>query len=185
MGKTRNTSIATGVDKAYYAIFNETDKTYGEVHELGELISFAITPSENSSSLYAGDRAIITDSALTASGNIVVPALSNEDVCRLYGYQKDEKGAIIYSSKAVRPVVGLVLIQNNYGGVQDTIKLMQCKITLGEKSGSTKTDSLTFSNTTVNFTIQIPEDGNYMSIASSDETGFVAFNPASGFLGRA
>ena len=53
MGKTRNTSIATGVDKAYYAIFNETEKTYGEVHELGELISFAITPSENQSSLYA------------------------------------------------------------------------------------------------------------------------------------
>lgn len=54
MAKTNRTSINTGVDKAYAYIFNEETKTYDTtVIELGEIISFSISPAENSQKLYA------------------------------------------------------------------------------------------------------------------------------------
>lgn len=130
-----------------------------------------------------GDRPIISDTSITITGNLVVPAVSNDNLVKLFGYTKNQKGEIVYKADAVRPVVGLVLIQNNYGGVHDVIKLMQVKLQIGGKEGQTKTDSLQFSNTTLNFDVLIPEDKAYMSVASSDEEGFVEFAPEKGFLG--
>ena len=170
MAKGYEKSISTGVGKCFYAIIDESG-TYGNPKELGDIISFEITPSESTNTFWAGDRAVIVDSAIVVSGNLVVPALKNEVLCDLFGYKKSQDGGVIYDKKVARPNVALLLEQHNYNEVTDYITLYKVRMQLGGKTGNTKTDSVAYGNATLNFDILL--DGNaWMHVASSDEDGF-------------
>ena len=164
-------SIVTGLGKAYYSI--KTEGGYAVPKELGDMISFAINPSENSTKLYAGDRTIAIDSATTISGTIGIPTLTNQVLCDLFGYEQKEDGSIVYSSRAVKPTVCLMLEQHNADGVDDYITLWQVKVNIGGLQGNTKTENVSFQTTEISFEVLPEEDGEWMRVISSDAEGFV------------
>ena len=170
MAKQTLNGINTGLGKIYYSVIKEN--TYQTPVELGDLISFTVNPTENSVDLWAGDRQVVVDSSVAVEGSFVVPAVSNENLATLFGMERGEKDELIYSSKAVRPEVALLIRQNNYGGVCDDITLYRCRLTLAGLSGNTKTDSLTFGQKEFAFKVLLDEDGVYMSVSSSDEVNY-------------
>lgn len=171
MAKQYEKSINTGVGKCYYSIIGEGG-AYEAPKELGDIISFEINPTENSSSFWAGDRQVIVDSSVVVNGNMVIPALKNEVLCDLFGYKMSAEGGIVYDGKAVRPNVALLIEQHNYGGVVDYITLYKCRMQLGGKTGSTKTDSITYGQVTLNFDVLLDSTA-WMHCVSSDEDGYL------------
>lgn len=170
MAKQTLNGINTGLGKIYYSVIKNGD--YQAPVELGDLISFTVTPTENSVELWAGDRQVVIDSAVAVEGSFVVPAVSNENLATLFGMERGQKDELIYSSKAVRPEVALLIRQNNYGGVCDDITLYRCRLTLSGLQGNTKTDSLTFGQKEFAFKCLLDDDGVYMSVSSSDESNY-------------
>lgn len=172
MSKKYEESISTGVGRVYYSIISG-EGTYGTPKLLGDIVSFEVSPSEQSNSFWAGDRQVIVDSSVVVSGNLVVPALTNEVLCDLFGYKMSENGGVIYSDKAARPNVALLIEQHNYNNVTDYITLYKVRMQLGGKTGATKTDSITYGNVTLNYDVLL--DGNcWMHVVSSDEDDYVS-----------
>lgn len=171
MAKKQLNGVSTGLGKIMYSILGADG--YGIPKELGDLISFTVTPSESTTALWAGDRQVIIDSSITATGAFGVPSVSNEDMCALFGYEMGSKGELIYKSNAVKPTVALFIQQNNHSNVVDYISLWECKLQLNTKSGNTKTDSITHGTTEISFEVIMPEDAIWMSVQSSDEDDFV------------
>ena len=174
MAKNTKNGVATGLGKIYYSVLSEG--TYETPVELGDLISFAVNPTENTVDLWAGDTQYIVDSSVAVEGSFVVPAVSNENLATLFGMERGENGELKYSSKAVRPEVALLIRQNNYGGVHDDITLFRCRLTLAGLQGNTKTDSLSFGQKEFGFKCLLDADGVYMTVASSDEDGYNGAN---------
>lgn len=167
----KQSSIVTGLGKAYYSIKSESG--YAVPKELGDMTSFAINPSENSTKLYAGDRTIAIDSATTISGTIGVPNLTDAVLCDLFGYVQKSDGSIVYSSRAVKPTVCLMLEQHNADGVDDYITLWSCKMNIGGLQASTKTENVSFQTKEISFEVLVEDDGEWMRVVSSDAEGFV------------
>lgn len=170
MAKKQLNGVSKGLGKIRYSILGADG--YGIPKELGDLISFTVTPSENTTTLWAGDRQFIFDSSITASGTFAVPAISNTDMCALFGFEMGSKGELIYKSNAVKPTVALFIEQRNSNGVTDYLSLWECKLQLNAKSGNTKTDSIAYGTTEMAFEVIMPEDTIYMSVQSSDEDDF-------------
>ncbi len=172
MSKGYEKSISTGVGKCYYSILGDNGE-YGTPKELADIVSFEVSPSETTNSFWAGDRQVIIDASVVVSGNLVVPALTNEVLCDLFGYKMSQEGGVIYDDKAVRPNVALLIEQHNYNGVTDYITLYKVRMQLGGKTGATKTDSITYGNVTLNYDVLL--DGKaWMHVVSSDEDGYVS-----------
>ena len=169
-----NLAINTGLGKIAYSILNEEDGTYSTPKIIGNLISVAVNPSENSQSLWAGDAEIVVDSSVQVEGTFGVPTLTNEHMCDLFGYKMGTKGELIYNSKAKRPTVALLLQQNNYGNVQDYITLWKCRLNLAGTQGNTKNDSVSYGTREFSYKCLIPEDGVFQSTVSSDEDDYTA-----------
>lgn len=172
MAKKQLNGIGVGVGRIRYSVLGEEE--YGIPVDLGDLISFTITPSENITDYWAGDRRNILDSTITASGTFVVPAISNADMATLFGLEVGVKGELIYKSTLAKPTVALFIEQNNHGGVTDYISIWECKLQLNTKSGSTRTESIAPSTTEIAFDVIIPRDKRWMTVLSSDEIGFQA-----------
>ena len=173
MAKNKN-AVNTGVGKAYYSIIDKETGAFGEVKELNDIVSFSINPNESTSSFYAGDRKLIVDSTINITGSIVVPAITSEQLVELFGYVKNAKGEVLYSSNtANRNNVALIIEQNLYGET-DYIYLWDVKLTLPTNEGSTKNDSISYGTRELSFEVLVPEDSVYMTIANSKEDGFVA-----------
>lgn len=170
MAKEFLNGVNTGLGKIRYSV--KKGSTYEIPVELGELISFTVTPTENSTPLWAGDRQVLIDSAVTANGSFGVPSVSNADMCALFGFTMGSKGELIYNADAIKPTVALFIEQHNSNGVIDYISLWECKVQLSGKTGNTKTDSISHGTSEISFEVIIPEDKVYMSVASSDETDF-------------
>lgn len=164
-------AINTGLGKIAYSILGE-DGTYSAPKVMGELISVAVTPSENTQSLWAGDSEILVDSSIGVEGTFGVPTLTNEAMCDLFGYKMGSNGELIYDSSATRPFVALMFVQNNYGDVQDYVTLWKCRLNLAGVQGNTKNDSVSYGTREFGYKCLIPEDKVYMSVASSDEEDF-------------
>lgn len=175
MAKITKNGVNTGLGKIYYSVLGQGGQ-YEIPVELGDLISFTVTPTENSVDLWAGDTQYIVDSSVAVEGNFVVPAVSNENLATLFGMKRGQNDELIYSSKSVRPEVALLIRQNNYGGVVDDITLYRCRLTLAGLQGNTKTDSLTFGQKEFGFKCLIDSDGVYMTVSSSDEEGYNGAN---------
>lgn len=170
MAKQQLNGVSIGLGKIRYSVLGSTG--YEIPKELGDLISFTITPSESTTPLWAGDRQAIIDSSITATGTFAVPAISNADMVNLFGYEMGSKGELIYKSDAVKPTVALFIEQNNHGGVKDYISIWECKLQLNAKSGNTKTESITHGTSEISFEVIMPSDHIWMSVQSSDEDDF-------------
>ncbi|MDI9215997.1 major tail protein [Clostridium tertium] len=174
MAKQQLSGVSVGLGKIRYSILEGLEGgTYSIPKELGDLISFTVTPTESSVSLWAGDRQVLFNSGITASGTFGVPSISNSDMVALFGLEMGSKGELIYKSNATKPTVALFIEQNNSNGVTDHISLWECKLQLSTKTGNTKTDSISHGTTEVSFEVIMPGDKIYMSVQSSDEDDFV------------
>lgn len=174
MSKQNLNGIHIGLGEIWYSKL-EADG-YSIPKSLGEAITFNITPTENSVSLWAGDREIAIDTGITATGTLGVPSISNENMCDLFGFEMGTKGELIYKSNAQKPTIALFVEQHNRNGVTDYISIWECKLQLNAKSGNTKTESITHGTTEVAFNVIMPKDKIWMSVQSSDEDDFEAPN---------
>lgn len=169
MAKNVLSSINTGLGKIYYSILNESEGTYGIPKEIGDLISIGVNPTENSQSLWAGDRQLIIDSSIQVDGTFGVAGITNEVLCDIFGYKMGTKGELIYSSATKRPKIALLVQFNNYDNVQDYMTLWECRVDLAGMQGNTKNDSVSYGTKEFSYKVLIPADKVYMSIISSDE----------------
>ena len=125
--------VSNGLKKAYYAICTSdltagTD-TYSTVKPLGELIEISVAPSESSSSLYAGNREVLVDQAMSGiEVSFTVPGLSDAQMCDLFGYKKATGGGIIRDNNVARPYIAIMFEQTNVGGVVDYHTLYKGKL---------------------------------------------------------
>lgn len=170
MAKQQLNGVSIGLGKIRYSVLGSTG--YEIPKELGDGISFTVTPSESNTPLWAGDRQVLVDSSITATGTFAVPAISNADMVALFGFEMGTKGELIYKSNAIKPTVALFIEQHNSNGVTDYISLWECKLQLNAKSGNTKTDSITHGTSEISFEVIMPEDAIWMSVQSSDEDDF-------------
>lgn len=172
MAKQQLNGVGIGLGKIRYSVLERG--VYSIPKELGDLISFTVTPAESTTPLWAGDRQVLIDTSVTASGTFGVPSMSNADMVALFGLEMGSKGELIYKSNAIKPTIALFVEQNNSNGVIDYISLWECKLQLNAKTGNTKTDSISHGTTEISFEVIMPVDKIYMSIQSSDEDDFVA-----------
>lgn len=103
-------NVITGLEKVYYAVMtDETTETYGEIKELGEGIEIGVTPTENQTSLYAGNKQLLVESGL---GDIdltfTIPSMSTEAQKDLFGMEEATEGGLIYKSNAVKPYIAIM-----------------------------------------------------------------------------
>lgn len=170
MAKQQLNGVSIGLGKIRYSVLGSTG--YEIPKELGDGISFTVTPSESTTPLWAGDRQVLVDSSITVTGTFAVTAISNADMVALFGFEMGTKGELIYKSNAIKPTVALFIEQHNSNGVTDYISLWECKLQLNAKSGNTKTDSITHGTSEISFEVIMPEDAIWMSVQSSDEDDF-------------
>ncbi|MFQ8920932.1 MAG: major tail protein [Clostridium paraputrificum] len=175
-------SVKNGLRKCYVAKIT-SDGTWDVPKELGDLIEVSIQASENSATMYAGNRIIMTDSALgDIDGSITIPSLSEEMECYIFGHQKRQGGGIIKSSKDVKPYVAFLFEQtskNDTTGeeVVDYVTLYKGQFNLAERKGKTKEGSPELQSTSLSMKFSTLNSGVYMDIVSTDSEGFdkVAF----------
>ena len=161
-------NVSTGLGKCYYAVFNEEEKTYGEIKEINDLISFSVQPSESSSSLFAGDKKIIIDYVTTVSGSIGVPSIPDDVFMELFGLGEKVGQTINYNDKVKRPEVGLIIVEHCYEKNMIHI-LWNAKLTLPTSQGNTKGDSISYGTKELAFEAIIPDDGIYYSILPEND----------------
>ena len=66
MAKQQLNGVSIGLGKIRYSVLGSTG--YEIPKELGDGISFTVTPSESTTPLWAGDRQVLVDSSITATG---------------------------------------------------------------------------------------------------------------------
>ena len=170
-------SVKNGLRKCYVAKIT-SDGTWDVPKELGDLIEVSIQASENSATMYAGNRIVMTDSALgDIEGSITIPSLSEEMECYIFGHQKRQGGGIIKSSKDVKPYVAFLFEQtskNDTTGeeVVDYVTLYKGQFNLAERKGKTKEGSPELQSTSLSMKFSTLNSGVYMDIVSTDSEGF-------------
>ena len=170
-------SVKNGLGKCYVAKI-QSEGTWDSPKELGDLIEVSITASENTATMHAGNRIILTDSALgDIDGSITLPALNEEMECYIFGHQKREGGGIIKSSKDVKPYLAFLFEQtskNDTTGeeVVDYVTLYKGQFNLAERKGKTKEGSPELQSTSLSMKFSTLDSGVYMDIVSTDSEGY-------------
>lgn len=175
-------SVKNGLGKCYVAKIT-SEGTWDVPKELGDLIEVSITASENTATMHAGNRIILTDSGLgDIDGSITLPALNEEMECYIFGHKKRKGGGIIKSSKDVKPYLAFLFEQtskNDTTGeeVVDYVTLYKGQFNLAERKGKTKEGSPELQSTSLSMKFSTLDTGVYMDIVSTDSEGYddVAF----------
>ena len=136
--------ITTGVNKGYYAIYNEPATvgglpTYGTVKYLPGLREISIVPKEENGSIYAENRLWDTENSL---GDIDVTldfaSIDTDDYATLLGKKKAVGGGIIENSNDEAPYIAVMIEKTLSGGVIEYLTLFKGKLGIPEDKAKTK-----------------------------------------------
>ncbi|MFR5642696.1 MAG: major tail protein [Clostridium paraputrificum] len=169
-------NVITGLEKVYYAVMtDEVEETYGEVKELGEGIEIGVTPTENQTSLYAGNKQILVENAL---GDIdltfTIPIMSTEAQKDLFGMEEAEEGGLIYKSNAVKPYIAIMFNKTLHGGAVEYVTLYKGKLSLNEDKAKTQEGQVEFQTAQYSGKFVPLKDGMWKHVVRSADEGFNA-----------
>lgn len=169
-------NVITGLEKVYYAVMtDETTETYGEIKELGEGIEIGVTPTENQTSLYAGNKQLLVESGL---GDIdltfTIPSMSTEAQKDLFGMEEATEGGLIYKSNAIKPYIAIMFNKTLDGGAMEYVTLYKGKLNIGEDKAKTKEGQTEFQTTQYSGKFVPLKDGMWKHVVRSTDTGFNA-----------
>lgn len=169
-------NVITGLEKVYYAVMtDETTETYGEVKELGEGIEIGVTPTENQTSLYAGNKQLLVESGL---GDIdltfTIPSMSTEAQKDLFGMEEATEGGLIYKSNAVKPYIAIMFNKTLDGGAMEYVTLYKGKLNLSEDKAKTQEGQVEYQTAQYSGKFVPLKDGMWKHVVRSTDTGFNA-----------
>lgn len=149
---------------AVAGILNEADGTYSDGMYLGPTATFNINPTANDVKDYGDNSAVETDTSVTGgTTSIEVNEMANKIYSFLLGHTYDEeKNNIICNRDDIAPFIGLGAVGVSRANKKDYYtakfyKKVQCKEPNDENA--TQQDTLSFTHTTVEGNLFVPEDG--------------------------
>lgn len=157
MASTTPNKVRYGIEKAYYAILDEEEGTYGTPKPLKGAVSMTISPEGDSSTFNADDTAYVTFSANNGySGTLEIAALEDEAAADLLGEVKDSNG-VMYEDADIQPS-RFALLYEIKGNVNDQrFAFYNCQLSRPEREHNTTTDTIDPDTVSLNFTA-IPKE---------------------------
>jgi phi13 family phage major tail protein len=171
--------IAIGLDMLYYAILKpntdtvDTPADYETPIRVPGLIQATVTPTTNSTTLYADDQA---DEVATSLGDIalsiVTKNLPTSVLADWLGHQIDTKGALVRSKDDVAPYLAIGYRRRKSNGAFRYVWNFKGRFQPETQEANTKTDTPSFQTPTINATF-IPRtyDGQWQYVVDSDDAG--------------
>lgn len=166
-------NIPVGLDSLYYAVMtDETAETYGTPKRIYGAIQATITPTVNSSTLYADDIPYDTSSTMGDTAvSLNVAEIPTEDQAILLGHEIDDNGGLDQKSTDIGPYVAIGYRRRLANKKFKYVWLYKGRFTLGTEEANTKTDQLSYQTPTLNATFisrQTDERWRY-SVTDGDE----------------
>lgn len=164
--------VTIGLDYFHYAIMND-DETYGTPKRIPGAIQATVTPTTNSTTLYADDKA---DEVATSLGDIAVVLgvkdIPTEDHAAMLGHTIDSNGVLVRSSGDTAPYVAIGYRRRKSNGKYRYVWLYKGKFQPEAQEAQTKPDTPAFQTPTINATF-VPRDdnGDWQSVVDEDDTG--------------
>lgn len=147
-------------------------RTYTEGRYLGPTSTFNITPSTNDVKDYGDNRAVVTDTSVSGgTTSIEINEMVNELYAFLLGHTYDkEQDAITCKKGDVAPFIGLgaVGISRGEKNADKYTAKFYTKVQFKEPNdeNATQQDSLTFTHTTLEGNMFVPEDEEWKEQAA-------------------
>lgn len=172
-------SVTVGLDMLYYAIMQEgtdtpdTPAAYDTPKRIPGAIQATLTPTTNSTTLYADDQA---DEVATSLGDIQlvlgVKDLPNEVLADLLGHKIDSKGGLVRSKDDKAPYVAIGYRRRKANGEFRYIWNYKGRFQPETQEAETRGETPTFQTPTINATfLPRTHDGRWQYTANSDDAG--------------
>ena len=171
--------VQVGLKDLHYALLTEdgeTGATYEEPVKIAGAITAKISPTVNTSTLYADDG---PDEVATALGEITVE-LNVKDLplsvqAALLGHTLGDDGVLIKNANDEASYVALGFKSLKSNGKYRYVWLYKGKFQIPEQEYQTKEDTPEFQTATIQGTfVKRQYDGDWQAIGDEDETGFTA-----------
>jgi len=164
--------VRIGMDSIYYAIMtDETLETYDTPKRIPGAITATVSPTTNSTTLYADDQA---DEVATSMGDIEIEInpkdLTPEILKDLLGAATDSNGVLIQSSTDNAPYVALGWRSRKSNGKYRYFWYYKGKFQPNEEEFQTKEDTPTYQTPTITG-LFVPRQKDNQWKASVDEDG--------------
>lgn len=138
---TEQKKVIFGLKNVYYAVFNETQGSYGTPKHIPGGVSLSITREGNSDTFYADDApylAFETNAGYT--GDLEMAYLPKDVYIDLLGYIEDSHHMVIEDSDA-KPVRFALLYEVGSNLESERFVFYDCTLSRPENEANTKTDS--------------------------------------------
>lgn len=140
---------------------NKEGATYSTPIEIGKAISGTISPQIENATLYANDGVAETNSSLSVvEVELEIDKLTPEIISALFGYTKNEDGAIEYTNEINAPYGALLFKSPTSTGGEVYVQLTKGKFTIPEDSFATKGESIEYQTKTITGTFVAREFDN-------------------------
>lgn len=145
--------ITVGLRNLHVATLTSDDATaavYATPEKLARAIEATITPSVNSTTLYADDGAAATTSALgEVEVEINIDALPTAMQAKLLGHTVNADGVLVKKSSDVAPYIALGFSSANDDGTEKYVWLLKGKFQLPEQTFRTKGSEVEYQTPTI------------------------------------
>jgi len=171
--------VQVGLKDLHYALLttdDDTGTTYSTPEKIAGAITAKVSPTVNTSTLYADDG---PDEVATALGEITVELnvkdLPLEVQAALLGHTLGDDGVLIKNAGDVAPYVAVGFKSVKSNGRYRYVWLYKGKFKPPEQDYKTKEDTPEFQTPTISGTfVKRQSDGDWQAIGDEDETGFTA-----------
>lgn len=147
MAEAKNYKASTGIDEFYYAVLNDSDVVTGEIERVKFLQEITVEMPQEITRAYGDNK--VAELAVS-NGNVSVSStfhkLPEEDKQRLFGLEKTADGLSSFGSSDNPPYVAAIFAKTYEDGSKEWVGLPKGMFMRPNISGTTKEDSVEFSN---------------------------------------
>lgn len=161
--------VIVGVENLVYSVVG-ADGTYGTVKDLADIVNLTITPSVNTNTLYASNKAVAAVSSQGATEiEVEVAALPREAVEEILGVQRNSEGVLVYGKDNAAPYIALGFKgKTAKNGVYRHVWVTKMVFSQPSESYATQTDQTEFQNQSISGTAINDADGVWKYEIDSD-----------------
>lgn len=142
--------VKFGLSKAYYAVYNESEKTYGAPVALPGAKSLSISAEGDESTIYADNIAWYTQNANAGySGTLEIMEMPEQAFIDLLGQEKDSNGVLVEGSDDRQKTFAL-LFEIAGDQINRRVGYYNCTLSRPSTEANTKEDTINPDTDTMN-----------------------------------
>lgn len=158
--------VKFGLQNVHYALYNESEGTYGTPKEMPGGVSLSLSPEGDSNTFYADNTAFFQQFTNSGySGSLEIAFADDEVMCDLLGLKKDANSMVIEMTDAVAPSFAL-MYEVATNTKDQRFVMYNCVLSRPETEANTKSESIDPDTQTFNFNAT----GREMEVTIGDDT---------------